>query len=91
MVREHPPPARPELGPPTAELAFRATDLGMLRQLTAEIGGQGGLEPDRVADAVLAVNELASNSVEHGPGAGGCGCGPTAGRGCWPRCPTAAG
>ena len=26
--------------------------------------------PDRIADAVLAVNELASNSVEHGPGRG---------------------
>ena len=70
VVREHPPPARPELGTPTAELAFRATDLGTLRHLTAQIGGQGGLEDDRVADAVLAVNELASNSVEHGPGGG---------------------
>ena len=70
VVREHPPPPRSELGPPTAELAFRATDLGMLRHLTSEIGGRGGLAAERVADAVLAVNELASNSVEHGPGTG---------------------
>ena len=70
VVREHPPPPRPPLGPPTAELAFRSTDLGKLRHLTAEVGDRGGLAADRIADAVLAVNELASNSVEHGPGTG---------------------
>jgi anti-sigma regulatory factor (Ser/Thr protein kinase) len=70
VVREHPPPPRPELGPPTAELSFRAVDLGALRHLTAELAERGGLEPDRTADAVLAVNELATNSVEHGSGSG---------------------
>jgi anti-sigma regulatory factor (Ser/Thr protein kinase) len=70
VVREHPPPPPPEPGPPTAELAFRATDLGPLRHLTAEVAGRGGMASERVADAVLAVNELASNSVEHGPGTG---------------------
>ncbi len=64
------PLVRSELGPPSAELAFRATDLGRLRHLTSELAERGGLGPDRTADAVLAVNELASNSVEHGPGAG---------------------
>ena len=64
------PLVRSELGPPSAELAFRATDLGRLRHLTSELAERRGLGSDRTADAVLAVNELASNSVEHGPGAG---------------------
>lgn len=64
------PLVRSELGAPSAELDFRATDLGRLRHLTSELAERGGLGPDRTADAVLAVNELASNSVEHGPGAG---------------------
>ena len=29
-----------------------------------------GLDPDRIADAVLAVSELAANSLEHGGGMG---------------------
>jgi anti-sigma regulatory factor (Ser/Thr protein kinase) len=70
LASGHPPPPRPRLGPPAAELAFRAADLGELRRLTAELAARGGLEPDRVADAVLAVNELVSNSVEHGLGSG---------------------
>jgi anti-sigma regulatory factor (Ser/Thr protein kinase) len=70
VVCEHPPPPRPELGPPAAELRFRAVDLGQLRHLTAEFADRGGLEPERAADVVLAVNELASNSIEHGPGSG---------------------
>lgn len=70
VVREHPTPPRPELGPPTAELRFRGTDLAPVRHLTAELGERAGLGPDRVADAVLAVNELAANSIEHGAGHG---------------------
>jgi anti-sigma regulatory factor (Ser/Thr protein kinase) len=70
VLRTLTPLPRPELGPPTAELTFRATDLGQLRHLTTRIAGRGGLGPDRISDAVLAVNELATNSVEHGPGAG---------------------
>ena len=70
VLEELAPLVRSELGPPSAELAFRATDLGRLRHLTSELAERGGLSSDRTADAVLAVNELASNSVEHGPGAG---------------------
>jgi anti-sigma regulatory factor (Ser/Thr protein kinase) len=70
VLQELAPLVRSELGPPSAELAFRATDLGRLRHLTSELAERGGLGSDRTADAVLAVNELASNSVEHGPGAG---------------------
>jgi anti-sigma regulatory factor (Ser/Thr protein kinase) len=70
VLREHPAPPLPDLGPPAAELEFRATDLGTLRHLAAETAGRSGIGPDRVADVVLAVNEIASNSVEHGPGSG---------------------
>jgi anti-sigma regulatory factor (Ser/Thr protein kinase) len=67
---EYPPPPPPELGPFAAELAFTADDLGELRHLVAEVAGRGPTPPDRVADLVLAVNEIGSNSVEHGPGRG---------------------
>jgi len=69
-VLDYPQPPPPDLGTPVSELHFRAPDLGGLRHLVAGIAAAGGLGPDRVADAVLAVNELASNSVEHGPGSG---------------------
>jgi anti-sigma regulatory factor (Ser/Thr protein kinase) len=67
---EYPPPPPPDLGPPAAELAFRAPELGLLRHLVAEVAARGGTPPERVADLVLAVNEIGSNSLEHGPGRG---------------------
>jgi anti-sigma regulatory factor (Ser/Thr protein kinase) len=67
---EFPPPPPPDLGPPAAELDFEATELGALRHLVAEVAERGGTAPDRAADLVLAVNEVGSNSVEHGPGHG---------------------
>jgi anti-sigma regulatory factor (Ser/Thr protein kinase) len=67
---EYPPPPPPELGPSTASTAFAADRLGALRHLVAEVAGRGGMDPDRVADLVLAVNEIAANSIEHGPGYG---------------------
>jgi anti-sigma regulatory factor (Ser/Thr protein kinase) len=70
VVGEHPLPPPAELGPPVAEFMFRGTDLGALRHLAAEIGARSGLDSERTADVVLAVNELASNSIEHGPGSG---------------------
>jgi anti-sigma regulatory factor (Ser/Thr protein kinase) len=69
-VVEFPPPPPPDLGPPAAELAFTADDLGELRHLVAEIAAGSGTDPGRVADLVLAVNEIGSNSIEHGPGHG---------------------
>lgn len=65
-----PPPPPPDLGPPAAELHFGREELAALRHLVAEVATAAPLEADRVADLVLAVNELASNSVEHGPGRG---------------------
>jgi anti-sigma regulatory factor (Ser/Thr protein kinase) len=67
---EFPPPPPPDLGPPAAELTFTAENLGELRHLVAEVADGGGTPPDRAADLVLAVNEIGSNSVEHGPGHG---------------------
>lgn len=67
-VIDYPPPPPSDLGPPIAELAFGAGDLVAVRRLVDRVAA--GLEPDRVADLVLAVNELASNTIEHGPGSG---------------------
>lgn len=69
-VIDYPPPPPPDLGPPTTELVFGAAELAPVRHVVADVVGRTGLAPDRVADLVLAVNELASNSIEHGPGTG---------------------
>ncbi|QJY45780.1 ATP-binding protein [Pseudonocardia broussonetiae] len=66
----YPPPPPPDLGPSAVDLPFGLDDLSAVRRRTAEAGAAAGLAPDRVADFVLAVNELATNSVEHGAGAG---------------------
>ena len=69
-VLDFPLPPAPDLGPPTVEQGFTATGLSSLRHLVGSVATQAGLPSDGVADLVLAVNELASNSVEHGPGSG---------------------
>jgi anti-sigma regulatory factor (Ser/Thr protein kinase) len=45
-------------------------DLSMVRARMHREGTAAGLGPDRVDDLVLAVNEVASNSIEHGGGHG---------------------
>lgn len=70
VVIEFPAPAPPDLGPPTAELPFTAAELTELRGLVAEVGDRAHVGSGRIADLVLAVNEISSNSVEHGPGHG---------------------
>lgn len=67
---EFPPPPAPDLGTPTAELAFRSGGLPAVRRLVGAAAREHGLDVDRVADLVLVVNELAANSMEHGPGSG---------------------
>jgi anti-sigma regulatory factor (Ser/Thr protein kinase) len=67
---EYPPPPPPELGPPAAELAFGPEDLADLRHLVAEVVGRSDIASEQVADLVLAVNEIGSNSIEHGAGRG---------------------
>jgi anti-sigma regulatory factor (Ser/Thr protein kinase) len=52
------------------ELAFTIEELGALRALVARVAARASLETARTYDLVLAVSELASNSVLHGGGEG---------------------
>ena len=55
---------------PLVDLAF---DSGVLDLLRAEVqvhARKAGMPEDRAGDVVLAINELASNSVRHGAGRG---------------------
>lgn len=69
-VVDFPPPPPPALGVPDLRVPFGLPDLPGLRRRIAALGGTAGLGRDRVSDLVLAVSELASNSVEHGAGTG---------------------
>jgi anti-sigma regulatory factor (Ser/Thr protein kinase) len=53
--------------PPTGALTrdFELGDLGRLRAWVAEQADASGLDTDRAADLVLAINELTSNTVKH--------------------------
>jgi anti-sigma regulatory factor (Ser/Thr protein kinase) len=70
LLAEFPPPPPPDLGPPLAELDFALDTLPATRRLVTTTATLAGLDPERTADLVLAVNEIATNSAEHGPGAG---------------------
>lgn len=52
------------------EMPFGHGDLRDVRRLVAEAGHRAGVGDARVEDLVLAVNELAANSVDHGGGSG---------------------
>lgn len=58
--------------PPHDSIAFPFTldSLGILRMIAAPFGAERGLDETQVDSLVLAVNELATNSVTHGGGAG---------------------
>ena len=51
-------------------LGFERATLAEVRRLVAEVSERAGLPPSRREDLVLAVNELATNSVRHGGGHG---------------------
>jgi anti-sigma regulatory factor (Ser/Thr protein kinase) len=53
-----------------AELDFTRDDLVLVRMFVAERAARAGFEGDRLSDLVLAVNELATNSMRHGGGRG---------------------
>ncbi len=53
-----------------AEMAFEAASLAELRALVAAEGARAGLSPWRLDDLILAVSEVATNSVTHGGGRG---------------------
>jgi anti-sigma regulatory factor (Ser/Thr protein kinase) len=69
-VLRFPPPPPPDLGRPAAHRPFDLGTLAELRGTVTTVASAAGLDPEDVADLVLAVNELASNSIEHGAGAG---------------------
>lgn len=66
--------ARPDSLPaPTdraTELPFGAGELALVRRFVTDAARQAGCAGDRLEDLVLAVNELAANTVRHGGGAG---------------------
>jgi anti-sigma regulatory factor (Ser/Thr protein kinase) len=63
--RSLPPPASP-----SEEMGFQQTSLAAVRRFVSGRAADAGLEPDKTADLVIAVNEAASNSVRHGGGEG---------------------
>jgi anti-sigma regulatory factor (Ser/Thr protein kinase) len=61
------------LAPPAAqpaEFGFGAADLRLVRSFVCEHAVRAGLDSHRQADLVLAVSELAANSVQYGGGEG---------------------
>lgn len=56
----------PLLGPPDVRLPFSAWQLHEVRSTVEQALDGCGYERERVEDVVLAVNELATNAVEHG-------------------------
>lgn len=51
-------------------LSFGIEELGLVRTVVADQAARHGLRSERVGDLVLAVNELASNTIRHGGGRG---------------------
>jgi anti-sigma regulatory factor (Ser/Thr protein kinase) len=62
--------ALPEPFDPPPEFAFGPGALAGLRQVVADHAVAAGLDSDRTADLVLAVDEVATNSLRHGGGQG---------------------
>jgi anti-sigma regulatory factor (Ser/Thr protein kinase) len=56
------------LGPPDRRIAFDTWQLAAVRETVAQAARAAGCDGDRVDDLVLAVNEVATNAVEHGSG-----------------------
>ena len=61
-------PAPALLGPPDQRMGFDTWQLVEVRDTVARAAQAAGCDRDRVADLVLAVNEVATNAVEHGSG-----------------------
>jgi anti-sigma regulatory factor (Ser/Thr protein kinase) len=70
VLAMYPVAAPPPLGRPQWEMTFSPWQLIDLRTTVAEATKLAGLEPEQAEDFVLAVNEVASNAVEHGYGIG---------------------
>jgi anti-sigma regulatory factor (Ser/Thr protein kinase) len=60
----------PEPASPPSEMAFDLDTLGAVRQIVSSHAASAGMSAGRTADLILAVDELATNSVRHGGGRG---------------------
>jgi serine/threonine-protein kinase RsbW len=52
--------------PELLALGFTRSDLSSVRRLVEEEATAAGLPPERIADVVFAVNEIATNALRHG-------------------------
>ncbi|MHA6618223.1 ATP-binding protein [Pseudonocardia sp. DLS-67] len=66
VLAQRPAAQPPLLGPPDVRMPFSAWQLHEVRTTVEEALSGRGYERERVEDVVLAVNELATNAVEHG-------------------------
>lgn len=60
----------PDPPAPLREITFERANLAEVRHTVAAEAAATGLDPSRAADMVLAVNELATNSIRHAGGRG---------------------
>jgi anti-sigma regulatory factor (Ser/Thr protein kinase) len=60
----------PEPGSPTRDFKFNAEDLFAIRAIVGRFAAGSGLSSAAAEDFVIAVNEVATNSLRHGGGAG---------------------
>lgn len=60
----------PEPAGPVETLPFAGAELPLVRETVTRRAAQAGIEAHRAADLVLAIHELATNSVRHGGGTG---------------------
>jgi anti-sigma regulatory factor (Ser/Thr protein kinase) len=70
VLAAHPGPVPQLLGPPDRRMPFRTWQLQAVRAAVAEAAEAAGCDTTRAEDVVLAVNEVATNAVEHGAGEG---------------------
>jgi anti-sigma regulatory factor (Ser/Thr protein kinase) len=68
VLAAHGVPAPEVLGPPDLRLGFTTWQLATVREEVARAARAVGCDGDRVDDLVLAVNEVATNALEHGRG-----------------------
>jgi anti-sigma regulatory factor (Ser/Thr protein kinase) len=66
VLTERPAPAPALLGPPDLRMSYSAWQLHDVRAAVEQAVLTAGYERSRVEDVVLAVNEVATNAVEHG-------------------------
>ncbi|WP_300015689.1 ATP-binding protein [Pseudonocardia sp.] len=68
VLAGHPAASPALLGAPDLRLPFHSWQLQDVRRAVRALAGAAGFTEDRTEDVVLAVNEIATNAVEHGTG-----------------------